>query len=279
MNGGSGGSRVLEAEHVFKVFYPKGKGRPPTEALRDVSVDVREGEFLVLLGASGCGKTTLLRLFAGLEKPTRGSVRLMGQLVTKPTSQAALVFQNPVLLPWRTILENVMLPVEIRRANGPQYRERAMALLTMMGLENFVAHYPRELSGGMRQRAAICRALVLDPPILFMDEPYGALDAITRSGLNRELWETWKRVNKTIVFVTHDMTEAARLATRVVIMSPRPGQIAKVIDMHIPGETYDERLASREYVEALGSLERQLEEATDLERLERLEVAELSAQS
>jgi len=244
---------VISAEGVGKAF--RRRGGPITVALEDVTLDVREGEFLVLLGPSGCGKTTLLRLFAGLERPSVGVVRFFGQVVKGPSAQAALVFQSPVLLPWRTVLENVMLPVEIRGHEGDEWRERALSLLELTGLRDFKAHMPRELSGGMRQRAAICRALMLDPPLLLMDEPFGALDAITRSAMNRDLHETWRRTGKTIVFVTHDITEAVRLGTRVVVMSPRPGRVASVTEIAIDAPSYGARISSAAYPTYLRSLE------------------------
>ena len=272
MSDGFGGPVALSAAGVAKVF--RTRGRPPTIALADVTLDVEAGEFLVLLGASGCGKTTLLRLFAGLEEPTRGELRLFDKPVAGPTSQAGVVFQSPVLLPWRTVLENVMLPVEVRRHRGKEWRERARSLLEMTGLTEFADHYPRELSGGMRQRVAICRALVLDPPILFMDEPFGALDAITRAAMNQELFETWQRMKKTIVFVTHDITEAARLASRVVVMTPRPGRVAHLIPLEIEAASYQQRVDSPRFLEYLHDLQRHVEqttmttEASSLERFE-----------
>jgi NitT/TauT family transport system ATP-binding protein len=260
---------ALTVENVAKVF--RTRGRPPTVALADVSLEVRRGEFLVLLGASGCGKTTLLRLLAGLEQPTRGTVRLFGQPVRGPTAQAAMVFQNPVLLPWRTVFENVMLPVQIRRKKRSDWRERARSLLETTGLGEFADHYPRELSGGMRQRAAICRALVLDPPILFMDEPFGALDAITRAAMNKDLYETWTAMGKTIVFVTHDINEAVRLASRVVVMTPRPGRVARIIEIDIEATTYADRINSAQYLHHLRELQREVEVTTAGRELEEAE--------
>ena len=248
---------ILSARSVSKVF--SSPGRPPTVAVVDLDLDVARGEFVVLVGASGCGKTTLLRLFAGLERSTRGELLLADQPICGPSSEAALVFQSAVLLPWRTVLQNVMLPAEIVGLKGREIRERACSLLQMTGLSDFSDHYPRELSGGMRQRVAICRALILDPSILFMDEPFGALDAITRGILNREIYETWKRTNKTIVFVTHDITEAVRVASRIVVMTPRPGRIAYVQEVELGGQTYDERINSPQFLECLRDLQREVD--------------------
>jgi len=247
---------VLSARNVVKIFARE--DGTPTLALADVSLEVSMGEVLVLVGASGCGKTTFLRLFAGLELPTAGEVQRFGRTVTGPAAEAALVFQSSVLLPWRTIRENVMLPAEIQRRKGSEWRDRATELLEMTGLAAFADAYPRELSGGMRQRASICRALLLDPPILFMDEPFGALDAITRATLNRELYATWRHTGKTIVFVTHDITEAVRLGSRVVVMTPRPGRIAHINEIVIDAESYDERIESQQYVDLLRELEHQV---------------------
>jgi NitT/TauT family transport system ATP-binding protein len=251
---------ALTVRHVHKRFDPE--NRDPVVALADITLDVSEGEFLVLLGASGCGKSTLLRLFAGLELPTSGEVALFGERVTKPSPDVGFMFQSSVLLPWRTVKENVMLPAEIQRRTGPEWEERASSLLATTGLEGFANAYPRELSGGMRQRAAICRALLLDPEILLMDEPFGALDAITRSGLNRELFELWRRTRKTIVFVTHDISEGLRLGSRVIVMTPRPGRIAHVNNLALSAESYDERVGTPEYAAHLRELERQIEESS-----------------
>jgi NitT/TauT family transport system ATP-binding protein len=246
---------AISVESVAKVFRSRGRGA--TVALADVSLEVSEGEFVVLLGASGCGKTTLLRTLAGLEMPSRGVVRLFGDEIKGPSSRAAMVFQSPVLLPWRTVLENVRLPIEIRREKKDGVaEERALALLESTGLGDFAHHYPRELSGGMRQRVAICRALVLDPPILYMDEPFGALDAITRAAMNRDLWNTWRETRKTIVFVTHDITEAVRLGSRVVVMTPRPGRVGRVRTIEIDSDSYEERIDSPQFLEHLRELQR-----------------------
>jgi len=210
----------------------------PVEALRDVGFSVGRGELLALVGPSGCGKSTLLRVVAGLRRPTRGSVEVDGRAVTGPIPSVGMVFQAPVLLKWRTVRDNVLLPAELAGLERARYRERAEHLLRLVGLDGFADRLPRELSGGMQQRAAICRALLLDPPLLLMDEPFGALDAMTRDEMNLELLRVWgegaARDRKTIVFVTHSIPEAVFLADRVVVMSPRPGRVARVVDVPLP---------------------------------------------
>ena len=206
----------------------------PVEALRDVGFSVERGELVALVGPSGCGKSTLLRIVAGLRPPTRGAVAVDGRAVTGPIASVGMVFQAPVLLKWRTIRDNVLLPAELAGLGRARYRERAEQLLGLVGLGGFAERLPRELSGGMQQRAAICRALLLDPPLLLMDEPFGALDAMTRDEMNLELLRVWGEpatARKTVLFVTHSIPEAVFLADRVVVMSPRPGRVARIVDV------------------------------------------------
>ncbi len=207
------------------------------EALRDISLSVPAGEFLALVGPSGCGKSTLLRICAGLRPPSRGRVCVAGRPVTGPLADVGMVFQAPVLLRWRRILDNVLLPAELAGRDRRAYEGRARALLALVGLAEFAERLPRELSGGMQQRAALCRALLLDPPLLLMDEPFGALDAMTRDDMNLELLRVWgegSAERKTILFVTHSISEAVFLADRVVVMTPRPGRVARVFDVPLP---------------------------------------------
>ncbi len=210
----------------------------PVEALRDISFAVERGELVALVGPSGCGKSTLLRIIAGLRPATAGSVFVAGRTVTRPIAAVGMVFQAPVLLRWRSILDNVLLPAELAGLDARQYRERAGQLLRLVGLAGFEDKLPRELSGGMQQRASLCRALLLDPPLLLMDEPFGALDAMTRDEMNLELLRVWgegaARDRKTIVFVTHSIPEAVFLADRVVVMTPRPGRVARVCPVGLP---------------------------------------------
>jgi NitT/TauT family transport system ATP-binding protein len=211
------------------------------EALRDISLAVERGELVALVGPSGCGKSTLLRIVAGLRAPTQGRVAVAGRAVTGPVAAVGMVFQAPVLLHWRRVLENVLLPAELSGLDPRRYRERAEHLLRLVGLEEFQTKLPQELSGGMQQRASLCRALLLDPPLLLMDEPFGALDAMTRDEMNLELLRVWgetrdgaAEARKTIVFVTHSIPEAVLLADRVVVMTPRPGRVAAVFAVPLP---------------------------------------------
>ena len=209
----------------------------PVEALREVSLRVERGELVAIVGPSGCGKSTLLRLVAGLRHATSGEIRVDGRMVTRPMPDVGMVFQSPILLRWRSIVDNVLLPAELAGLDRERYRGRAEDLLRLVGLDGFAAKRPRELSGGMQQRAALCRALLLDPPLLLMDEPFGALDALTRDELNVELLGVWGETagqRKTILFVTHSIPEALFLADRVVVMTPRPGRIASVVDVALP---------------------------------------------
>ena len=209
----------------------------PVEALRDITLEIGRGELVALVGPSGCGKSTLLRIIAGLRAATRGRVVVDGAAVTRPIPAVGMVFQAPVLLRWRTILDNVLLAAELAGRERAGHRARAESLLALVGLAGFGDKRPRELSGGMQQRAALCRALLLDPPLLLMDEPFGALDAMTRDELNLELLRVWgegSAARKTIVFVTHSIPEAVLLADRVVVMTPRPGRIAKIFDVPLP---------------------------------------------
>ena len=209
----------------------------PVEALRDIQLRVGRGELVALVGPSGCGKSTLLRIVAGLRPASAGTVAVDGRPVTRPIPAVGMVFQAPVLLKWRTVRDNVLLAAELAGLAPAAYRARADELLRLVGLADFGDKRPRELSGGMQQRAAICRALVHDPSLLLMDEPFGALDAMTRDELNLELLRVWGesgRERKTIVFVTHSIAEAVFLADRVVVMTPRPGRIAQVQDVTLP---------------------------------------------
>ena len=211
--------------------------RGPVEALRDIAFTVGRGELIALVGPSGCGKSTLLRIVAGLRPATTGRVLVGGRPVTRPLAEVGMVFQAPVLLKWRTILDNVLLPAELSGLQRATYRGRAGELLGLVGLAEFAARLPRELSGGMQQRASLCRALLLDPPLLLMDEPFGALDAMTRDEMNLELLRMWGETagaRKTILFVTHSISEAVFLADRVVVMSPRPGRVARIFDVPLP---------------------------------------------
>ncbi|MFJ6567719.1 ABC transporter ATP-binding protein [Streptomyces sp. NPDC091292] len=224
-------NRWIEIAGLHKVYRPRKS--EPTHALSAIDFAARRGEFISVVGPSGCGKTTLLKILAGLVPKTEGTVRVAGRDVEGPLPEVGMVFQAATLLPWRTILQNVMVPAEIQRLDKTVYRDRAGDLLQMVGLGGFEDKYPDELSGGMQQRAGICRALVHDPAVLLMDEPFGALDAMTREYMNVELLRIWRESGKTVVLVTHSIPEAVFLSDRVVVLSPRPGRIAEVIDIDL----------------------------------------------
>jgi NitT/TauT family transport system ATP-binding protein len=211
-------------------FYQTRTG--PVHALDNVSIDVREGEFLCIIGPSGCGKTTLLWSMAGLHNLTAGKISLDGGPVTGPHPQIAMIFQDANLLPWRTLEKNINLPFELKRIRPDT--SRIEHLLDRVGLAGFHDKYPRELSGGMQQRASIVRSLAVDPSVLLMDEPFGALDAFTRDEMNLLIQEIWMETGKTIAFVTHSIPEAIFLADRIVVMSARPGRVASIYDVDIP---------------------------------------------
>jgi NitT/TauT family transport system ATP-binding protein len=223
------------------------RGRTQVQALADISVKIEAGEFITIVGQSGCGKTTLLKILAGLLQRSAGSVTLRGQPVDEPSRDIGIVFQDPVLLPWRTVFDNVMLPVEVLGLDRRSSAKRGRDLLGLVGLRGFEEKYPHELSGGMRQRVAIARALVHDPSLLLMDEPFGALDAMTREFMNLELLRIWKESGKTIVFITHSIPEAAFLADRVIVMSARPGRIKEIVEVRLPRPRDLDMMASDEF--------------------------------
>jgi NitT/TauT family transport system ATP-binding protein len=210
------------------------RGGTTTHALDGIDLTVTEGEFVAIVGPSGCGKSTLLRIIAGLLHHTVGSVLLGGREVTGAQTGLGIVFQSPVLLEWRNVLDNVLLQLELRGLDPKAYVARAHDLLAKVGLAEFHDRRPRELSGGMRQRAAIVRALIHDPPLLLMDEPFGALDALTREQMRIDLEELWMQTAKTVLFITHSIDEAVLLADRVIVMSPRPGRIEQVYEIALP---------------------------------------------
>jgi NitT/TauT family transport system ATP-binding protein len=204
------------------------------EAIREINLDVADGEFVSVLGPSGCGKSTLLMMIAGLIDITGGDIAINGKPVRGPRKEVGVVFQSPVLLPWRTVLQNVMFPVELLRLPREEYKARAIELLRMAKIDDFLDSLPRQLSGGMRQRAAICRALVHNPSILLMDEPFSALDAITRDEMAIELLRIWQANRKTVVFVTHSIREAVLLSDRVLVMDRRPATIIEEVKVDLP---------------------------------------------
>jgi NitT/TauT family transport system ATP-binding protein len=231
--GGNGAGRAakLVVERATK-HYQTRSGL--VHALEDYSMSVAEGELVCLLGPSGCGKSTLLWAMAGLHGLTRGRVLLDGQEVTRPHPEIGMVFQDANLLPWRSLIKNIHLPFEIKGLKPAAYQDRIAGLLRRVGLDGFETKYPRELSGGMQQRASIVRSLSVDPSLLLMDEPFGALDAFTRDEMNLLLQEIWLETGKTIVFITHNIAEAVFLADRVLVMSPRPGRVIGEIAVDLP---------------------------------------------
>ena len=232
---------IIDIDKVWKVY---GDTQTGTVALREVNLAVKQGEFISIIGPSGCGKSTLLRLIADLIQPTEGVIKVNG----KSPHQARLdrdygmVFQTPTLYDWRTVQKNVELPLEVMQAKDGKRHDRARAMLDMVGLGDFAKHYPWQLSGGMQQRVSIARALVFDPTLILMDEPFGALDEFTRERMNLELLDIWAATHKTVIFVTHSISEAVFLSNRVVVMTPRPGKIAAVVDIDLPyPRTFDTR--------------------------------------
>lgn len=205
----------------------------PVVALSNISLDIQENEFVSVVGPSGCGKTTLLRILAGLEHASSGMVTSGGQAIAGPRPDVGVVFQQATLLPWDTVLANVLLPAHLKKDKSTTAVRRAEQLLAFMGLQDFAKKYPFELSGGMQQRVSICRALMREPRVLLMDEPFGALDAMTREAMNLELMRLWSEERKTVIFITHSIPEAVLLGDRVVVMSPRPGRISAIVDIDL----------------------------------------------
>lgn len=206
----------------------------PVHALGPIDLSVRQGEFVSIVGPSGCGKSTLLLLVAGLLEYEAGEIKINDLLVNKPQTDIGIVFQTPVLVDWRDVLGNVLLQIEMRKLKTADYLNRARGLLASVGLSDFEKRYPFELSGGMQQRTAFCRALIHDPPLVLMDEPLGALDAMTREQLRVDLEQLWLKTKKTVLFVTHSIPESIQLSDRVVVFTPRPGLIERIIDIDLP---------------------------------------------
>ncbi|PSK97697.1 NitT/TauT family transport system ATP-binding protein [Murinocardiopsis flavida] len=222
---------AITVNGVAKTFHTRSRA---VHALEDAHLEIGAGEFVSLIGPSGCGKSTLLKLVAGLLETSTGDVRVDGEPVSAPLPQVAVSFQKPTLLRWRNVIDNVCLPLTISGTLDDAGRRRATELLGLMGLDGFERHFPRELSGGMEQRVAIARSLVSRPSLLLMDEPFGALDEFTREDLNDELLTVWQQEPKTVVFVTHSISEAVFLSDRVVVMSARPGRIHDVVPIGLP---------------------------------------------
>ena len=222
---------VIAIRHLSKVYGGRGGN---VTALSDIDCTIGDGEFMSIVGPSGCGKSTLLKILAGLLQRSGGEALLNGTPIDGPRKDIGVVFQSPVLFPWRTVLGNVLLPVDVQQLGREKMQQRALDLLNLVGLKGFEHRYPWELSGGMQQRVALVRALIHDPAILLMDEPFGALDALTREAMNVELQRIWMESRKTVVFITHSTSEAVFLADRVMVMTPRPGKIEDMLEIDLP---------------------------------------------
>jgi ABC-type nitrate/sulfonate/bicarbonate transport system ATPase subunit len=243
LNGLNASKSLVDIQGVSKSFHKTVKeSTTEIRALSDVSLSVRENEFVSIIGPSGCGKTTLLKMIDGLIPYDSGRIVINGKPVTAPGPDRAVVFQSFALLPWRTVLANVEFSLELRQLSKEERAKTARDYLKRVGLAEFENHYPHELSGGMQQRAGLARALAVNPTILLMDEPFGAVDAQTRQLLQEELLELWQRERKTVIFVTHSMDEAVYLSDRVVVMTPRPGKVAEILDVPLPRPRVSEQV-------------------------------------
>ena len=246
MAGNSSGDVIVKIDHVEKIY----QGRSgEVVALNGVDMEIRENEFVCVVGPSGCGKSTLLNIIAGLERPTSGRVRVKGKEVVNPGSERGVIFQQYALFPWLTVKKNVKFGLKLRGVKEPELSAIADKYIRLVGLEEFGDSYPKELSGGMKQRVAIARAYAVNPEILLMDEPFGALDAQTRTQLQTELLETWEKEKKTCFFITHDVEEAIILAQRVVIMSARPGRVKEIVPVNIPYPRTQETKMTKEFLD------------------------------
>ncbi len=224
-------AEFVRIKNVNKIYKSRGRA---LKAIDSVSLDLREGEFVSIVGPSGCGKSTLMMMVAGLVPVSSGEISIKGEMVRKPYTDVGVIFQRDALLEWRTVLKNILLQIDVRGLSRSKYETAARALLARVGLAGFENSYPWELSGGMRQRVSLCRGLIHDPSLLLMDEPFGALDALTREQMNLDLQRIWLENRKTMLFITHSIWEAIFLADRVAVMSPRPGRIATMIDIDLP---------------------------------------------
>lgn len=242
------GSKVIKIEKISKTF---GEGDQQIVALEPLDQEICEGEFAAIIGPSGCGKSTLLRLIAGLETPTSGKVTLKTANLKRPVG---FVFQDAVLLPWKTVAENIRFPLDTAGVPRREGERKVSELVNLVGLSGFEGLLPKQLSGGMRQRAAIARALADDPPILLMDEPFSAVDLLTRETLNDELSRIWQATGKTILLVTHSVEEAAYLGTKVIVMSPRPGRLKASFDIDLPLPRDDDTKRTPKFLDLVSEL-------------------------
>ena len=240
--------------------YPE-EGGGVTTALTDVSLDIQKGEFVSLLGPSGCGKTTLLRIIADLLQPTSGSVTVAGgsPKSARLGKKYGMVFQNSVLYDWRTVRRNVQLPLEVMKVPKVEWKDRVDEMLDLVGLTDFGTHYPHQLSGGMQQRVSIARSLAINPEILLMDEPFSALDEFTRERLHEDLLRIWRRTNKTVVFVTHNIAESVYLSDRVCVLSPHPGRLSAIVDIDLERPRVKEMRDSPEFLALVSKIRNSFE--------------------
>ena len=241
---GDGSSAIIQLQGLTVIY---GSGASAVTAVDTLNLDIRDGEFFAILGPSGCGKSTLLKVLSGLLKPTSGSVMVGGHPVNGPQAEVGLLFQAPTLLPWMTIRENVALPGKILNIDAQTISKRVDETLALVGLDKFADSYPSQLSGGMAQRAGIARGLVQDARVMLMDEPFGALDAMTRERMNMDLLDIWSESRKTVVFITHSIGEAILLADRVALMCPRPGRVVEVVDIDLPRPRRIEMMSTPEF--------------------------------
>ena len=252
---------VIAIRHLSKTYG----GRDGVVALSDIDCAVADGEFLSIVGPSGCGKSTLLKILAGLMQASGGQALLNGSPIEGPRKDIGVVFQSPVLFPWRSVLGNVLLPADVQQLDREKMTQRAMELLALVGLTGFEHRYPWELSGGMQQRVALVRALIHDPALLLMDEPFGALDAMTREAMNAELQRIWLERRKTVVFITHSTSEAVFLADRVMVMTPRPGRIGDLFAVDLPRPRTLDMMTTEAFVAYVRRIRRALNAGGGLE--------------
>jgi ABC-type nitrate/sulfonate/bicarbonate transport system ATPase subunit len=252
------GSLLVEIRGVSKSFDRKDAG--PLEVLQDVNFEASDGEFVSIIGPSGCGKSTLFSLLAGLDVPDRGDLRIMGAPVAASSPAIAYMPQKDLLFPWRTVLGNVTLPLQLQRLDRQEVDRRARALFPIFGLDGFEDAYPFTLSGGMRQRAALMRTVIQDMPLMLLDEPFGALDSLTRTEMQDFLLEIWTRFRHTILFITHDIREAIYLSDRIYVMTARPARVRMVIEVPLPRPRSPDVIASESFIEIEGALFRALRE-------------------
>lgn len=247
----AGGRHAIQVSHLDKTYETR---RGPVEAVRNANFSVSQGEFVSLVGPSGCGKSTVLHIVAGLLEHSGGTVTVAGAPAQAGRSDVGIMLQRPVLLPWRTVLDNVLLPIEVFGQSKKESKDRAMELISLVGLQGFDDKYPWELSGGMQQRASLARLLVFEPQILLMDEPFAALDEFTRERLNSELAALHENLGRSVLYVTHHILEAVFLSDRVVVMKPRPGEVIEIVDIDLPRPRRIEMIAEPETGELVAKI-------------------------